>query len=312
METCHLSRLRITIQRGPFEEPACGAVSQQKKGQGVQFGAPTDPGAQFRTFPGGASCCTRGRRGCNLLQEPSVENYKVWIEWRGHQIDMLDWWGELAAIPHVDNQHRLAQKIQASLKIPQVRCKVLKVSNDYFLPPALKCIGMKAFLLILDPRIPCQDYREGQPQKTLAYAQALQYWAKKANPPKPDQPHLLARCVHELRWAMRPFTTFTDEAVLKGTTPKQGTPEEWATGQGMMETTQTPMPERRPATSPEKPTAPLAEEPDVPATVSEEPADVPVAPPTPPETDKKMEVAPAHEFPGWMEIHPSCLLTPVG
>ena len=88
-------------------------------------------------------------------------------------------------------------------------------------PP--KCIGRKVFLLIQDPRIPCQDYREGQPWKTLAYAQALQYWAEKANLPKPDEPCLLVRCVHELRWSMRPFTTFTDGPVFKGTTPKQGT-----------------------------------------------------------------------------------------
>ena len=29
----------------------------------------------------------------------------------------------------------------------------------------------------------CQDIREGQYQKTVAYAQALQYWAEKSNPP---------------------------------------------------------------------------------------------------------------------------------
>ena len=34
---------------------------------------------------------------------------------------------------------------------------------------------------------------------TLAYAQALQYWAEKANLPVPIEPHHLAMCVHELR-----------------------------------------------------------------------------------------------------------------
>ena len=29
---------------------------------------------------------------------------------------------------------------------------------------------------------PSQDFREGQSEKTLAYAQTLQYWAEKANP----------------------------------------------------------------------------------------------------------------------------------
>ena len=144
----------------------------------------------------------------------------------------------------------------------------LKVSNNYSSPPTLKCIGRKAFLLIPDPRIPCQDYREGQPQKTLAFVQALQYWAKKANLPKSDKLCLLVRCIHELRQATRPFFTFTDGAVFEGTTLKQGTLEEEATKPSTAETTGTPLLERRPATSPEKLTTPSAEGPDVLATAS--------------------------------------------
>ena len=89
---------------------------------------------------------------------------------------------------------------------------------------------------------------------------------------------------------MRPFTTFTDGAVFEGTTPKQGTLEEGATRPSTMETTETPMLQRRPATSPEKLTAPSAEEPDVLATASGELATVLTrelaTPPTPLETDK--------------------------
>ena len=165
-----------------------------------------------------------------------MENYKVWLEWRSCQLDTLDWWEELVAIPHVDSHHRLTQKVQASFKIPWVRCKALKVHNDYSSPLTPKCIGRKAFLPIPDPRIPCQDYREGQLQRILANAQALQYWAKKANPPKPDEPHLLARWVHDLRWAMRPFTTFTDGAVFGGTTLRPGILGEGATKPSTTET----------------------------------------------------------------------------
>ena len=86
---------------------------------------------------------------------------------------MPDWWKELLAIPNVDNHCRLTHKVWASFEIPQVRCKALKVINDYSLPPTLKCFSRKAFLPIPDPRMPCQDYREGQPQKTLAYEQDL-------------------------------------------------------------------------------------------------------------------------------------------
>ena len=78
-----------------------------------------------------------------------------------------------------------------------------------------------AFLPPQDLKFPCQDYREGQLQKTLAYAQALQYWAEKANLPTLGQPHLLARCVQELRWEMRSYITFMDGAVLEEMTPQQ-------------------------------------------------------------------------------------------
>ena len=204
----------------------------------------------------------------------------------------------------------------SSFEIPQVRCKALKVINDYFMPPVLKSLGRKAFLLIPDPRMSCQDYREGQAQKILAYAQALQYWAEKANPPKPDKPHLLVRYIHELRWAMRPFTTFTNGAIFRGTTLRPGILEEGATEPGTIKTTQTPMLERRPATSPEKLATPSAEEPDVSATASGEPTDEPTrdlaTSPTPLETDKKATESPPHELPSWTQIHSSHLVTPVG
>ena len=99
--------------------------------------------------------------GCDLPPEPSIENYKVWVEWQGCQVDTLDWWEELVAIPHVDNAWKLAQKVQASFEIPWVRCQVLQVINDYSAPPSPKGINRKAFLLVPNPEMPCQDYREG-------------------------------------------------------------------------------------------------------------------------------------------------------
>ena len=150
-----------------------------------------------------------------------------------------------------------------------MRCQVLWVVNNYFAPSAPKCINRKAFLPVTNPEMPCQDYREGQPQKTLAYAQALQYWAEKANLPCPGERHLLVRCVQELRWAMRPFTTFIDHAVLEGAIPNLGSPEEEAA----------------------QPQITLKEE-------------TPTRPPTP-AAALPNEPAAGHEHPGWMEIHPA-------
>ena len=71
------------------------------------------------------------------------------------------------------------------------------------------------------PNVPSQDFREGQSQKTLAYAQTLQYWAEKGNPPTPGRPHLLVRCVQELRKVMEPYVAFSDKASLEGATPQE-------------------------------------------------------------------------------------------
>ena len=183
-------------------------------------------------------------------------------------------------------------------------------------PPQNASVGRNS-CLIPDPRIPCQDYREGQPQKTLAYAQALQYWSEKANLPKPDKLHLLAICIYELRhgpWGLLPPSL--DGAVFGGTTPRPGILEEGAAKLSTMETTQTPVLERRPTTSPERLTTLSAEEPDILATSSGELATVPTrelaSPPTPLETDKKVRESPAPEFPGWTEVHPSWPGNPSG
>ena len=161
-----------------------------------------------------------------------------------------------------------------------MRCQVLWVINDYSVPPAPKYINRKAFLLVLDPELPCQDYREGQPKKTLAYAKALQYWAEKANPPGPGKRHLSARCAQELRWAMRPFTTFSDCTVLEGATPNLGFPEEEAAQPN------TALKEKKPMRPPTLLAAAL--------------------------THKLAALAAGHEHPSWMEVHPWCPAASVG
>ena len=71
-------------------------------------------------------------------------------------------------IPGINDFWELAQKIRACFDLPQVKSKAQDVKNNYLVP--------------LNPMFPCQNFREGQTQKTLAYAQALQYWVEKANP----------------------------------------------------------------------------------------------------------------------------------
>ena len=53
---------------------------------------------------------------------------------------------------------------------------------------------------------------------TLAYAQALQYWAEEANPSAPSETPLLAMSILKLMWCMGKHTTFHDCDVFEGLT----------------------------------------------------------------------------------------------
>ena len=60
-----------------------------------------------------------------------------------------------------------------------------------------------------------QDFQLTQPQKTLAYAKALQHWVEKAQPPIPGEPCQLMEGVLEFWCTMEPLTAFTDGEVLE-------------------------------------------------------------------------------------------------
>ena len=84
--------------------------------------------------------------------------------------------------------------------------------------PTPKCIQWDMFLSDTDSHLPYQDCQLKPLWRTLAYAQALQYWTEKANPPVPGEPHHLGMCMHELRWHMKRCTIFSDHEVFEGLT----------------------------------------------------------------------------------------------
>ena len=55
------------------------------------------------------------------------------------------------------------------------------------------------------------------------YAQALQYWAEKTDPPAGGRPCLLVESVKELQEEMRCYLSFLDEEMLKGMIPLEET-----------------------------------------------------------------------------------------
>ena len=77
--------------------------------------------------------------------EPSIRNYKIWLDWQACQLDTPYWWAELTTIPEVEDPRRLAQKIHASFLILVVRCEALP-GQDYTVAPATKCLTRGRFL----------------------------------------------------------------------------------------------------------------------------------------------------------------------
>ena len=150
---------------------------------------------------------------------PSIKNYEVWLTWQACFLDTSHWWGELTAIPDVEDLNRLAQKIHTSFLIPVVRCETLQ-NQDYTTSPAPKCLSRNRFL----PNDPTYQDVHWQPLLlTLAYAQALQYWAEKVSPPMPGGYHPLVMSVVQLRWREEGHFTFSKQNILcnlGGTVPE--------------------------------------------------------------------------------------------
>ena len=132
------------------------------------------------------------------------------------------WWQELGNFPEIDNHQELARKVWASFKLPWQIREQHGVENYYQAPLASLCICQKSFLPQPDPKFACQDIRESQLEKTVAYAQALQFWAEKANLPTQGQPCLLEGSVLELREEMKHYVSFPDEAVFSGVALPEG------------------------------------------------------------------------------------------
>ena len=61
-----------------------------------------------------------------------------------------------------------------------------------------------------------QDIREIPQEKTVAYAQVLQYYVERSNPPRRSQPCLLAESVLEHREEVGFYLSFQDEEVFQG------------------------------------------------------------------------------------------------
>ena len=148
------------------------------------------------------------------LPEPSFTNSKDWVVWQAEQVTMPSWCPKLASILGQRDIHQLAQLVWASFQMPLACYTATKWLNNYMVPPTPPCLDCDTYLPMKDSRFSLQDFQLKQPQKTLAYAKALQHWADLAKPVLPGESHQLVECIQELRRWMEPFTTFTDAQVF--------------------------------------------------------------------------------------------------
>ena len=130
----------------------------------------------------------------------------------------------------------------------------------------------------------------------------------------PDEPHHLAMCVHELRWVMKPYMTFSDHNIFEGLTCR--------TSEAGAEETMQPNPTESalsddPATLTTAPSA-LADESAALITTPSQPAggvshphhqshcllaDEPADPTTLPEATSDMGKAKGPDYPKWIKVH---------
>ena len=154
--------------------------------------------------------------------EPLVEEYERWVTWRAQVHDMPGWWLELAKVPWVDDHQELAQKVQASFKLPQQINEWHGMENYHQAPLAPLCICQKSFLPQPDPKFACWDIRESWLEKMVAYAQALQFWVEKFNLPTQGQQCFLGGSILEPREEMKFYVSFPHEAIFSGIALPEG------------------------------------------------------------------------------------------
>ena len=86
----------------------------------------------------------------------------------------------------------------------------------FHVPPAPPCLHQQRFMPPIISTFACQDIQEIPREKMVTYARALQCLTEQNNPPRRDQPCLLAESIAELRKEVGFYLSFMDEEVFWG------------------------------------------------------------------------------------------------
>ena len=166
--------------------------------------------------------------------KPLIEELEKWVTWRAWTYETPSCWQELGMVPGVDDHEKLPHEVWASFRLPQRASEWCQVENDHQAPLALQCLCHRSFLPLPNSNFTCRDIWELQQEKTVAYAQALQFWVEKDNLPTRGKPHLLVGSIVELWEEMKCYFSFSEEDVFSGVAlleeppiipPKEATPK---------------------------------------------------------------------------------------
>ena len=147
--------------------------------------------------------------------EPPVKELHEWVTWKAKMCNTPDWWRELLPVPGVPNCKKLVWKVWALFSHSKRASEVNKMGDYYQAPPAPLCLLRKNFQLPPDFIFSCQDIRQMQIEKTVAYTHALQYWVEKTDLPTGGQPCLLAESVKEFWEEIRCYLSFSARTFSK-------------------------------------------------------------------------------------------------
>ena len=110
----HVTFLGEEEEMSSGEDPSREIWGQATGGGEVEesdLGPPTTLGPDLECFLETPTTMWGTRDWWGSLPEPSINNYKMWLEWWAFQVDTANWWKELVTIPNAGDPERLAKKI---------------------------------------------------------------------------------------------------------------------------------------------------------------------------------------------------------
>ena len=178
---CHVCRSRRCHQVKPedcptpyFEyHPPKGTQSPREKWQLLRipiWRSHQNWGQRSPAFSEGRLRIWKRKTRSHLFPKSPVEELQEWVKWKAEAYEMPSWWRELMKVLEVEDCEKLAQEVWASFQLPKRASKLHQVENYHQAPHAPLCLLQKNFLLPPNSIFACQDIREIQCKRMVAYA----------------------------------------------------------------------------------------------------------------------------------------------